>query len=117
MSKGPWHERFAKRLYEATRSADLTQRALAKELHLSESAVSRWFGGHTLPTVENLAEICKVTGAKASWLLELSDDAPKPRRGVDAAGVRQLVREVQRLRERESEAIEKVLAILQRERS
>jgi transcriptional regulator with XRE-family HTH domain len=116
--KGPWQGGFAKRLQEALQHARISPDELARRVQRHRSAVFRWLDGYTIPDLEMFSRLCEITGASPAWLLGLSEDAPpKPPRGVDAAGVRQLVREVQRLRVRESEALEKVLAILQRERS
>ncbi|MCC7362722.1 MAG: helix-turn-helix transcriptional regulator [Anaerolineales bacterium] len=56
----------------------LTQEALAARLGLKQSAVARWEGGETAPTMPTLARLADALGEP----LELELDYPAPRRIV-----------------------------------
>lgn len=38
----------------------MSQRELAKELHISEAAVSNWIKGKNSPDIDTLAKVCKI---------------------------------------------------------
>lgn len=67
-----------------------TQEDLAKKLKTTPSAVSRWKGGHIIPSAETLAQLAKLFDVTVDYFL--FDDVPlKPRGGFkDAELIEQL---------------------------
>ena len=67
-----------------------TQEDLAKKLKTTPSAVSRWKGGHIIPSAETLVQLAKLFDVTVDYLL--FDDVPrKPRGGFkDAELIHQL---------------------------
>ena len=55
------------------RELGLTQKAFAQKLYVTESAVSKWERGATLPDAEMLYVICRVLHVSADYLLGIED--------------------------------------------
>ena len=66
----------------ARKRTKLKQIDLARELHLSQEAVSRYEAGKSLPNAENIALLAKLLDVSSDYLLGLSDQeqSPKPLR-------------------------------------
>ena len=74
---------LGKRLRQARSARGLSQAGLAQALAgaVTQSAVSYWESGRSMPTVENLRDLCGVLGISADRLLGL--DANDASRGGD----------------------------------
>lgn len=51
-----------KRLKDIAQDQNITHRELAKRLNVSESAVSRWFGGSRTPNAKSLEQMAETLG-------------------------------------------------------
>lgn len=68
------------RIREALRAKHISQRQLASELAIGgekgSSTITGWVQGVTQPSLEELAEICRLTGVSADWILGLPGAMP-----------------------------------------
>ncbi len=51
----------------------VTQQQLAEATGYSYRTIQNWEGGHSLPSCEAVAVLCKVMNTSADWLLGLTD--------------------------------------------
>lgn len=63
------------KIHDLRVAAGLSQDNLAETLFVTRQAVSRWELGQTLPSVDNLAELCKLFGVTFEELLCLDEPA------------------------------------------
>lgn len=63
---------FSERLRECRRRARLTQKQLAQELSVSRDSVTRWEGGHDVPSARMVVAISKTLNVKMAYLVGLS---------------------------------------------
>lgn len=65
---------LAKRLTELLSDREMSKRAFAKEIGVSNVSVSDWTTGKVQPTAENIYLISEYLSVSADFLLGLSDD-------------------------------------------
>lgn len=58
------------RLKELREAKGLSQRELARELHVTQGAVQKWEAGRQMPKASRLTAICKVLGCTLDELLK-----------------------------------------------
>ncbi|MBQ4194196.1 MAG: helix-turn-helix transcriptional regulator, partial [Clostridia bacterium] len=75
-------ETIGKNIRKARRDLDMTQDALAERLAVTESAVSQWESGKTVPDLMTVPALCTVLGVTSDWLLGV--DAEKRREEIAA---------------------------------
>src|SRR5262245_11287368 len=85
--------RIGARISQALRRAGISQNELARRLEKASSAVSGWVSGRTQPSLEELADICRMTGVTADSILGLSG-APSTPAAVDPRLVGRLLRKL-----------------------
>lgn len=64
---------FAERLKDLRIEKGLSLKALAKEIGVTDIAISRWENELRIPNIENLALIAKYFGVSADYLVGLED--------------------------------------------
>lgn len=64
---------FAERLKELRKEKSISLKALAKEIGVSDIAISRWENQLRIPNIENLKSIAEYFGVSADYLLGLED--------------------------------------------
>ena len=74
-------ETIGKNIRKARRERDMTQDALAERLAVTESAVSQWESGRTVPDLMTVPALCAVLGVTSDWLLGV--DAEKRQEEID----------------------------------
>lgn len=94
------------RISEALTRTGLSQRQLARQMGKGSSTITGWVNGKTQPSLEELAEICDLTGARADWILGLGGKAPAPQ--VDVKAVRRVMKKLSGV----AEALESLDALL-----
>ena len=57
-----------KRIKQARVVAGLSQKQLATKLHVSQSQITRWEGGHAVPSPRNLAKLSKALKVSVGYL-------------------------------------------------
>ena len=75
-------ETIGKNIRKARRDLELTQDELAERLAVTESAVSQWESGKTVPDLMTVPALCAVLGVTSDWLLGV--DAEKRREEITA---------------------------------
>ena len=65
--------KFAERLKELREEKGLSQNALAKELHFSQPAITRWENKTQIPNIEVAILIAKYFNVTTDYLLGLED--------------------------------------------
>lgn len=73
MSHEEWSDRVRDRLGEALRSSGMSQRALAKALGVSESAVSQWMNRQSETDWWTLKGLAEALGTSLDYVLGISD--------------------------------------------
>jgi len=63
------------RIRTARKAAKLSQRDVARELKVSNSAVAQWELGDTKPTHDNILSFAILTKADVAWLLGITENA------------------------------------------
>ena len=63
---------IGKNIRKARRGLELTQDALAERLAVTESAVSQWELGKTVPDLMLIPTLCAVLGVTSDWLLSVN---------------------------------------------
>ena len=66
-------ETFSKRLKELRQSRNLTIWTLAKELNVSDAAISRWENQLRIPNIVDLKKIAEFFNVSADYLIGLQD--------------------------------------------
>ena len=64
---------FAERLKELRLEKNLSLKELAKEIGVSDIAISRWENELRIPNIESLVELAKFFGVSSDYLLGLED--------------------------------------------
>lgn len=64
-------EIFAQRITEALKNCDISQKEIAKRLHIRESNISNWKNGDNLPSIEILHDLCQIIDESADYLIGL----------------------------------------------
>lgn len=62
-------ETIQKNIIEAIRQCGMTQTAIAKELHMSQSTIAHYVRGDILPALDTLANLCAVLDLDANEIL------------------------------------------------
>ncbi len=62
-------ETIQKNIIEAIRQCGMTQTAIAKELHISQSTIAHYVRGDILPALDTLANLCAVLDLDANEIL------------------------------------------------
>lgn len=60
---------FGEKLYELRKGSGVSQEALARELHVSRQAISRWELGDVVPDTENVLAVSRYFGVSMDYLL------------------------------------------------
>lgn len=95
----PERRAIALRIKEAIDRKGISQNGLARHFKKVPSAANGWTSGRTQPSLEQLAEICRMTGVSADWLLGVA--GARIPEGVD-------VRKIDAALKESSEALEKL---------
>lgn len=74
---------FGKNLVKLRKEKGMSQSELAEELGVSRQAVSRWEGGTSLPSIENLRCISTLYGVSLDDLLCEEQDSVPERQGTE----------------------------------
>lgn len=64
---------FAERLKELRTERGLSLKQLAKEINVTDIAISRWERQLRLPNIENLTNLAKFFGVSTDYLVGLED--------------------------------------------
>lgn len=64
---------FAERLKELREERNLTLKKLAKEIGVTDIAISRWENNLRVPNIDNLYLLAKYFGVSADYLIGLED--------------------------------------------
>ena len=67
-------ENFGRYIKEKRKEAGLSQKELAKQLFVSESAVSKWERGLSYPDMTLVTSLCEILHVSEHELLTASDD-------------------------------------------
>lgn len=67
-------EIIGKNIRKARRDRDMTQDALAERLAVTESAVSQWEVGKTVPDLMLIPALCSALGVTSDWLLGVGEE-------------------------------------------
>ncbi len=70
-------ETIGKNIRKARRGRDMTQDALAERLSVTESAVSQWESGKTVPDLLLIPPLCAILGVTSDWLLGVDAEERK----------------------------------------
>jgi len=62
------------RIAEAINQSGISQTALAKQLNVSQSAIAHYLKGDILPSLDTLANMCKILDLDANYILCLSEN-------------------------------------------
>ena len=62
-------EQIQKRIAEAIQESGMTQTDLAKRLAIKQQTVSRYFNGNHTPSLDTLANLCKLLDLDANYIL------------------------------------------------
>ncbi len=65
-------ETIQKNIIEAIRQCGMTQTAIAKELHMSQSTIAHYVRGDILPALDTLANLCAVLNLDANEILGIN---------------------------------------------
>lgn len=71
---GEIRERLRKNLAYYLTTKNISQKALAESLNVSQAAVTNWIKGKNSPDIEVIAELCEVLNISINDLLELPSD-------------------------------------------
>lgn len=66
---------FNKRISEAIKTSNLTQKEIAKHLNITESNISNWKKGENLPSLETFYTLCLLLNESADYLLGLDEES------------------------------------------
>jgi transcriptional regulator with XRE-family HTH domain len=69
-----WQDEGCQRLDKALEDARLSNAAVAREMGVDPSLVSRWRSGERVPDAEQLRRVLVMAGASADYVLGLSPD-------------------------------------------
>lgn len=83
---------IGKRIKEAITRRGISQNELARRFGKGSSAGNGWTTGRTQPSLEDLAEISKMTGVSADWIIGAPHAPAPPPPAVDVRAVRRLVK-------------------------
>jgi transcriptional regulator with XRE-family HTH domain len=73
----PERRAIGRRIKEAIERKGITQNELARHFDKVHSASNGWTTGRTQPSLEELADICRLTGQSADWILNVRH-SPRP---------------------------------------
>lgn len=65
-------ETIQKNIIEAIRQCGMTQTAIAKEMHMSQSTIAHYVRGDILPALDTLANLCAVLDLDANEILGIN---------------------------------------------
>ena len=65
-------ETIQKNIIEAIRQCGMTQTAIAKELHMSQSTIAHYVRGDILPALDTLSNLCSVLDLDANEILGIN---------------------------------------------
>ncbi len=63
-----------KRITELRQELNITQKALAQELGVSQRAISHWENGNSEPSIDSIIVLAKRFNVSSDYLLELVDE-------------------------------------------
>ena len=66
-------ETIGKNIHDARRRKEMTQAVLAGRMNVTESAISQWENGRTLPDPTIIPDLCAILDVSADWLMGLSN--------------------------------------------
>ena len=66
-------EQIRERLIKEIRNSGMTQTELAKKIGVIQQSVGQYLSGRAMPTLDRLANICKVLDIDANYILCLTD--------------------------------------------
>ena len=67
-------ENFTKRLNELIEESKITQRDLAQDIGVTESAISKYISGERIPNSEIISNLATALGTTSDYLLGLSNN-------------------------------------------
>lgn len=62
------------RLYDLRSESELSQREIARQLHISQSTYHNWESGKTQPSIAQLIDLAEFFGVSVDYLIGNSDD-------------------------------------------
>ncbi len=62
-------QQIQERLAEAIKQSGMTQQEIADKLHINRSQISCYITGRKMPSVDTLANLCKVLDADTNYIL------------------------------------------------
>lgn len=65
----PYEWEFGERMRAARKKAGMNQSELAKFLHASQNAISKWENGHTMPNAYHIYLMAKELNIGVGWLV------------------------------------------------
>ncbi len=65
--------KLSEKIYTCRKKAGFSQEALAEKLGVSRQAVSKWETGEAVPELSKLAQMTKIFGVTADWLISEED--------------------------------------------
>ena len=68
-------EQIQKNLAEAIRTSNITQSELARRLNISQSNISHYIKGNKMPSLDTLANICKIIDVSPAYILCYEDES------------------------------------------
>ena len=78
---------FSSNLQQLRKAANLSQEALAEQLHISRQAVSKWESGQSVPDTDTCMKVCDILGVTPNQLL-LGEDGAAPSPAIAPADSR-----------------------------
>lgn len=67
-------EQIQKRIAEAIKESGMTQTAIAAALHIKQPTVGQYLSGRALPSLDTLANLCKLLDVDANDILCLNEE-------------------------------------------
>ncbi|MCR4906110.1 MAG: helix-turn-helix domain-containing protein [Clostridiales bacterium] len=93
-------EIIGKNIRRARRGRDMTQDDLAERLSVTESAVSQWESGKTVPDLLLIPPLCAILGVTSDWLLGVDEE----KRWEEIAAIEERAHALSRVGHREEAA-------------
>ena len=62
-------DEIRRRLVESIRESGMTQKELARLLHISPATISHYMRGDKLPALDTLANLCRILDVSPSYIL------------------------------------------------
>ena len=68
-------EQIQKNLAEAINTSKITQSELARRLNISQSNISHYIKGNKMPSLDTLANLCKIIDVSPAYILCYEDES------------------------------------------